>query len=114
VAERSDVEVPEVIRRYFVAHDRREIEAALAAFAQDGRVFDDGHEYRGQDAIHDWLARASTEFTYTRTLLGAAAEESGVWLVRNRLEGNFPGGLVDLAYRFRLDGDLIVDLVIQP
>jgi hypothetical protein len=32
----------------------------------------------------------------------------------NHLEGNFPGGVVDLAYRFTMDGDLIAQLVIAP
>jgi hypothetical protein len=36
------------------------------------------------------------------------------WLIRNRLEGNFPGNVVDLRYRFELAGDLITALVIAP
>jgi hypothetical protein len=32
----------------------------------------------------------------------------------NHLEGSFPGGVVDLAYRFTMDGDLIAELVIAP
>ena len=112
--EQDDVAVPDVIRRYFAGHDCRDADASLAAFARDGRVFDDGREYCGQEAIHDWLARASTQFTYTRTFLDAIAEEPNVWLVRNRLEGDFPGGVVDLRYRFRLVDDLIIDLVVQP
>jgi hypothetical protein len=43
----------------------------------------------------------STQFTYSRTFIEAVADEPDVWLVRNRLEGNFPGGVV-------------TDLVIQP
>jgi hypothetical protein len=96
------------------AHDRRDDDSALSAFAPDGRVFDDGHEYRGQAAIHDWLARASTQFTYTRTFIEATAEASNRWLLRDRLEGDFPGGVVELGYHFRLVDGLIADLVIQP
>jgi hypothetical protein len=114
VAEPTDVEVPEVIRSYLAAQDRRDSDASLSSFAPEGRVLDDGREYRGREAIHDWLARASTQFTYTRTFLDAVAEEPDVWLVRNRLEGDFPGGIVDLEYRFRLVNGLIDDLVIQP
>jgi hypothetical protein len=114
VVDQGDVAVPETIRRYFAAHDRRDADAALSAFAADGRVFDDGHEYRGREAIHGWLARASTKFTYTRTFLDASEEASGTWLVRNRLDGDFPGGVVDLGYRFQIRDDLILDLVIQP
>jgi hypothetical protein len=32
----------------------------------------------------------------------------------NRLEGNFPGGVVDLVYRFALVDGLIADLAIVP
>jgi hypothetical protein len=106
--------LPDVVRRYFDAHDRRDTDAALSAFAPDARVFDDGHEYRGLNAIEDWLARASTQFTYTRHFLDAEEEEPNVWLVHNRLEGNFPGGVVDLGYRFALVDGLIADLVIAP
>ena len=35
------------------------------------------------------------------------------WLVTNHLEGNFPGGEVDLCYQFQLQGDRIVKLVIE-
>jgi hypothetical protein len=32
----------------------------------------------------------------------------------NHLEGNFPGGVVDLRYRFVVVDDLISELVIAP
>jgi hypothetical protein len=34
--------------------------------------------------------------------------------VRNRLEGNFPGGVVDLRYEFTLSIDRISALTIAP
>jgi hypothetical protein len=114
VVEENAVAIPDVIRRYLATHDRHDTDASLSTFAVDGRVFDDGREYRGQAEIHDWLARASTQFTYTRTFLDAVEERTDVWLIRNRLEGDFPGGVVDLGYRFRLADGLIVDLDIQP
>jgi hypothetical protein len=36
------------------------------------------------------------------------------WVVVNHLEGDFPGGAVDLAYRFTLVADRIGELVIAP
>jgi len=116
MTDRSDTErgAPEIIGRYFEAHDQRDSNAALAAFAPDATVVDDGHEYAGADRIRHWLAEASTEFTYTRTLLDAQAIDSNTWLITNHLEGNFPGGIVDLRYRFVLKDDLIAELVIAP
>jgi ketosteroid isomerase-like protein len=109
-----DTDLPEVIGRYFTAHDRRDTDAALATFAADAVVLDDGHEYRSPEEIRDWLARASTQFTYTRTFTGAEAVTPEAWLVTNRLEGDFPGGVVDLRYRFRIANDVIAELVIAP
>jgi hypothetical protein len=106
--------LPEVIVRYQDAHDRRDAEAALATFTVDAIVRDDGREYRGAIEIRDWLSRASVEFTYTRTLITASAVESNTWLVTNRLEGNFPGGVVDLQYRYLLEDRLIRELEIAP
>ena len=114
VVSEDDAAPPDVIRRYLEAHDRRDADASLSAFAPDAHVLDDGQDYYGLEAIRDWLARASTEFTYTRTFLDAGPEAPNHWLVRNRLEGNFPGGVVDLRYRFTLVDGLIADLAIVP
>jgi hypothetical protein len=107
-------ELPEVVSTFQDAHDRHDTDAALAMFGDDARVTDDGHDYRGRDEIRDWLSRASVEFTYTRTLLDATASAPNTWLGTNHLEGNFPGGVVDLRYRFVIDDGLIRALDIAP
>ncbi len=106
--------LPGVIDRYFAAHDRRDTDNALATFTPAGRVHDDGHEYVGSVEIREWIGRASTQFTYTRTFVDASPTGPNAWMVVNRLKGNFPGGEVDLRYRFVLDGDAIAELVIAP
>jgi ketosteroid isomerase-like protein len=107
-------DVPAVIDRYLRAHDRRDTDAALATFAANATVVDEGQRYVGADRIREWLANASTKFSYTRTLTGVDAVDADTWLVTNRLEGDFPGGVVDLGYRFRLAGDAIAELLIAP
>lgn len=106
--------LPAVISTYQDAHDRRDTETALSTFSADARVYDEDREYRGTDAIRDWLTHAAAEFTYTRTLTGAERLQDGTWLVQNRLEGNFPGGVADLRYRFVLIEGKIADLAITP
>ena len=106
--------MPEVVAQYQDAHDRRDVETALASFTPTATVRDDGHEYHGPDEIRDWLARASTQFSYTRTLIGAQPVGASSWLVINHLEGDFPGGVVDLRYRFVLADGLISELEIAP
>lgn len=106
--------LPDVVARYQAAHDRGDVDSAVAAFTPDATVHDDGREYHGRDEIRDWLARTSTEFSYTRTLTSATAIDATSWLVINHLEGDFPGGVVDLRYRFVLAQDLIAELEISP
>jgi len=106
--------IPPPIERYQAAHDRHDIDAALESFADDAVVHDEDETWAGTDRIRQWLAKTSTEYTYTRTLLGAEPTGKASWLVRNRLEGNFPGSVVDLRYEFTLDGDRIAALTIAP
>ena len=106
--------LPEVVRRYQDAHDRRDTAAALSTFTADATVIDDGHEFHGSDEVGEWLANAASEYTFTRTLVSATAVGPERWLVVNHLEGNFPGGVVDLRYQFQLTGGLISELVIAP
>ena len=106
--------LPETVRRYQDAHDRHDTDAALSAFAPDAAVFDDGKEFHGIDEIRTWLTTTASEYTFTRTLVRADAVDDETWVVVNHLEGNFPGAVVDLRYKFTLSGDRISELVIAP
>ncbi|MBI5087772.1 MAG: nuclear transport factor 2 family protein [Actinobacteria bacterium] len=109
----STVPLPAVIATYLDAHDRHDTDASLAAFAPDAIVVDDGQTARGLDQIRAWLDGAASEYTFTRELR-SATEADGGWLVVNHLEGDFPGGQVDLSYRFVVADGLISELVIAP
>lgn len=113
-AHHTRLELPEVVRGYQDAHDHHDTDRALAAFARGARVVDEDREYRGAGEIRTWLDTAGRQFTYTRTLVGAEVIDTDTWLVVNRLEGDFPGGVADLKYRFVVSDDLIVELVIAP
>jgi ketosteroid isomerase-like protein len=108
------IDVPDVISAYQQAHDRRDAEAALASFGPDATVVDDGTTYVGTERIRWWLGNAASEYTYTRTLTGADDLGDGAYLVHNHLSGNFPGGEVDLRYRFQLRDGLIHHVEIAP
>ena len=100
-------DLPEVIDRYQRAHDRHDTEASLSTFTADATVIDDGNTYVGVEQIRQWLDRAASEYTYTRTLTGIDLDGSDTVVTHNHIEGNFPGGEVDLHYRFELrDGDI--------
>jgi SnoaL-like domain len=106
--------LPSVIATYQDAHDRRDVATALDQFTPDATVVDDGHTFRGRAGVESFLRNAASEYTFTRTLLDARQDAPGAWLVTNHLEGDFPGGVVDLRYEFRLTDGRISLLRIAP
>jgi hypothetical protein len=113
-AEDRSLDVPNVITRYLDTHDLLDTDATLATFSPDATVVDEGQTYVGTDAIRDWLDTAGREFAFTRTFVDATSTGDDAWVIRNRLVGDFPGGVADLDYRFELGDGLIVGLVIAP
>lgn len=107
-------QLPATIRDYLAAHDAGDVDSALRAFAPTAVVVDDGVTYRGTDEVRRFLTKAGAEFTYTSTLLAAERTDDAHWVATKHLEGDFPGGVVDLRYRFVMVGDSIAELVIAP
>lgn len=106
--------LPAVVTTYLNAHRSRDVAAALRTFTEDAAVTDEGHTARGREAIAAWLAGAGSEYTFTTTFTGATMSDAAHVDAAQRLEGDFPGGVADLHYRFTLDGDLIRELTIEP
>ncbi|WP_445259138.1 nuclear transport factor 2 family protein [Nocardioides aurantiacus] len=107
-------QLPATIRAYLAAHAAGGTDAAARAFAPDAVVVDEGRTYRGTEEVREFLAAAGSRFTYTTELVGAERVDDTRWVAVNRLEGDFPGGVAELRYRFRLVGDLVAELVIAP
>ena len=107
-------DVPDVVAAHLAAHEARDAERELACYADRAVVVDDGHTYRGRAEIQGWLATAASEYTYTTELVGVRQDDDGRWTAVQHVEGNFPGGVIDLRYRYTLDDGLITELVIAP
>jgi ketosteroid isomerase-like protein len=105
-------ELPATIRSYLAAHADRDVDAAIQAFHPDAVVADQGRTFRGTDEVLDFLRGAGAEFDYTTELVDAERVDDVHWVATNHLEGNFPGGVADLTYRFTMDGDRITELAI--
>ena len=106
-------QLPPVVRRYFEL-DPSEIEQFVALFSADGTVVDEGETYHGTLAIRSWRAGPAVKYTYTTELSDAEADDGNRWLVSGRLIGDFPGGIADLHWEFKLAEELISRLVIAP
>ncbi|MEU0493916.1 nuclear transport factor 2 family protein [Mycobacterium sp. NPDC006124] len=105
--------LPENVRTFMTALDAREVDRVLATLATDAVVTDEGHDYAGHDEIGSWIATAAGEYTYTTEFTGALTTGTTVDLTQH-LEGDFPGGVADLHYRFTIDGASISRVVIEP
>ena len=106
--------LPAVVTDYLNAHRSGDVAAAVTAFTADGAVTDEGHTFHGRQEIGAWLRTAGSEYTYTTRFTGATLTDPTHIDVVQRLEGDFPGGVADLHYRFTLDGAGISRLVIEP
>lgn len=105
--------LPNTIRTFMTALDTRQDDRALSVFTGDAVVTDEGRDYQGTEEIGAWLTASVSEYTYTSELTGATTTDRTVD-VEQHLEGNFPGGVADLHFRFTLEGALISRLVIEP
>jgi hypothetical protein len=106
-------ELPDIITSYLKAHQARDVDTAMRSYAPDASVTDEGKTYTGADDIRAWLGRSASEYIYTIEMTGAVALDDNRYDVIHHLEGNFPGGKVDLHFRFTLNDQKITRLVIE-
>jgi hypothetical protein len=106
-------ELPAAITGYLTAHRARDLDTAIAHYTPDAAVTDEGRTYDGPEDIRGWLSRSASEYTYTIDLTRAAKIDERHYDVVHHLEGDFPGGVVDLHFRFTLRDALIARLVIE-
>ena len=107
-------DLPAVVHTYLTAHDAHDVDAALTAFTDDAVVVDEGRAHRGKEAIAAWMRQAASEYTYTSRLTGARGSDGADWVATHHLEGDFPGGVVDLDFHFTLQDGLVSALTIAP
>ncbi len=107
-------QLPDAITAYLRAHQARDLDAAMPHYAADATVTDEGHTYSGPAAIRQWLATSASEYTYTIELTAAREIDDSHYVATHHLEGDFPGGVADLHYKFAMRNGLIQDLIIEP
>ena len=112
------ISLPTIISEYLAASDRGDLDTVVACFTEKAIVFDEDKEWRGHAGIRQWRTQVATVYEYTVELrdIAGRGEIDGVERhdVYTHLEGNFPGGTVDLTMRFGLRGGCIASLEIVP
>ncbi len=102
---------PDVITRYYQASAAGDIDAVVACFSADARVDDQDERFTGRTEIRAWRETLASKFTYTIEVT-SVEESGGDYVVETHLEGDFPGGVVDLTNRFTVMDGLISRLLI--
>ena len=102
--------LPDVITRYLAAADAKDIDTLADCFTPNGTVVDEGNTHVGRAAIRAWREQTIAQSTYTTAVTAPAALETDKYLVTTRVEGNFPGGVVDLRFTFAVAGGFISSL----
>lgn len=100
--------IPLHAARYLSAADLDDHATALACFAPGAVVVDDGRTYTG-DEVRTFVERAGSPYEYTRDFRSLLPLADGTFVAQYHLEGNFPGGVVDLRYIFTIGEDGLID-----
>jgi ketosteroid isomerase-like protein len=95
---------PFQIAVYLDAVARDDLETSLSVFAPDAVVVDEGRSHRGAE-IREWRSGTATEYTYTTDFRSLETVDATHFVALNHLEGDFPGGEVDLRFQFELAPD---------
>ena len=109
----APVELPATIRAFLAAHAAREARVALRLFSADAVVVDQDERFSGTEQVLHFLENSGSEFSFTTELIAARRLDDLHWVALNRIEGDFPGNVADLSYRFTLTDDLISELTIS-
>jgi hypothetical protein len=106
--------VPDVIARYLRAEEEGDLAWLLGCFTQDAKVTDERQTFSGRDEIRRWREEVASKYEYTVDVLGSETVSENEHVVIARLDGNFPGGTVELRHRFVLQDGLVRELEIAP
>ncbi|MCW2755608.1 MAG: hypothetical protein JWQ32_3019 [Marmoricola sp.] len=98
---------PDIVNRYYAASSAGDLDTLVACFVPDAHVIDEGQSYHGVAEIRAWRESLASRFTYTLDITGVERTGEDAYVVSTHLEGDFPGGVVDLDQRFSLVDGLI-------
>ncbi|HLB19215.1 MAG TPA: nuclear transport factor 2 family protein [Gaiellaceae bacterium] len=107
------ITLPPTIASFIAASNIRDLDAAVACFAADAVVEDEGETHRGLGEVRAWKQATEDRFRYAIDPTGID-EREGRAIVSATLTGNFPGSPVELEYEFTLADDVIESLRIHP
>ena len=111
----SNIVLPLPIARYFAAKGGSDAEETLACFTEDATVWDNGEdlELKGTAKIREWMTGTVAGYKLTSEVV-SGEQRGGEFAAGVVVTGDFPGSPYKFEYRFKLAGDKIAELAIDP
>lgn len=106
------MDMPHIVKNYFGADSRNDVDAFLKTFDADAVVEDENARHQGAVAIRQWWLAAKKATQYLAEPLESKVEGDKA-LVRARVSGQFAGSPVMLTHVFTVRNDKIVRLEIN-
>jgi ketosteroid isomerase-like protein len=103
----------DAVSRYVQAKQQGDVESALACFAPDAVVRDDGREHVGIDAVRTWMEEVSSTFDLTYEVVAVGRDGTST-VAQVAVAGNFPGSPITFHYDAEVVEGRIRALAIAP
>lgn len=110
-----NVNLPLPVERYFDSKGGNNVSQTLECFTDDAIVRDNGEdlELKGLAQIGEWMAGTVAGYKLSSEVRSGETRDGG-FVASVVVSGEFPGSPYEFAYRFRLQGDKIAELSIDP
>jgi hypothetical protein len=99
-----NLDLPDILDRYFKAQNAHDVDAMVACFAADATVRDEGRGLFGTEAIRTWKIETSAKYRITAKPIESRNEGSRTIVVVN-VSGTFDGSPANLTYHFGFSAD---------
>lgn len=103
--------LPKPLPEYFAAANTTDADRIAACFAEEASVHDENRDFVGRAEIRQWAVDARRKYSFQSEPFSLEGEVDRP-VVTAHVTGNFPGGSVDLGYRFVIVDGAIASLSI--
>ena len=105
------LDLPEPLPEYFAAANTIDADRIAACFAENSTVHDEKRDFVGRAEIRRWAVDARRKYSFQSEPFAIDGHVDRP-VVTAHVTGNFPGGSVDLSYRFVIVDGAIFSLSI--
>src|SRR5260221_11342000 len=103
------IQLPKTIDTYIKAVNAYSTDTALACFAENATVLDEGETLIGKKSIREWIEKTKKKYSPQFNPL-SIKENNDETIMTTEVSGTFDGSPIKIAYHFKIKNNLIEDL----